>query len=98
MRGEHDQGSGPDVRRGNLRPQVAVADVIDHLHKRKNLVHVPAEARHDDFLYQAASWDKPRRVVAKVEWHKGELLLRVGVITTNQFCSNRCVVKFYNGR
>ena len=25
-----------------------------------------------DFEYQAASWDKPRRVVAKVEWHPGD--------------------------
>ena len=28
---------------------------------------------YDDFQYQAASWDKPRRVVAKIEWHRGEL-------------------------
>ncbi len=26
-----------------------------------------------NFTYQAASWSKPRRVVAKVEWHPGEL-------------------------
>jgi hypothetical protein len=25
------------------------------------------------FSYQAQSWSKPRRVVAKVEWHQGEL-------------------------
>jgi hypothetical protein len=25
------------------------------------------------FSYRAASWDMPRRVVAKVEWHAGEL-------------------------
>jgi hypothetical protein len=25
------------------------------------------------FTYQAWSWKKPRRVVAKVEWHPGEL-------------------------
>ena len=31
----------------------------------------------------AASWDKARRVVAKVEWHQGELLPRVGFIVTN---------------
>ena len=30
---------------------------------------------HAGFLsYQAATWDKPRRVVAKVEWHPGEKL------------------------
>jgi hypothetical protein len=26
------------------------------------------------FTYQAQSWTKPRRVVAKVEWHRGELV------------------------
>ena len=30
------------------------------------------------FEYQARSWDRPRRVVAKVEWHRGELFPRVG--------------------
>src|ERR1019366_8169069 len=30
------------------------------------------------FLYQAASWSKARRVVAKVEFHAGELFPRVG--------------------
>ena len=27
---------------------------------------------HASFSYQAATWSKPRRVVAKVEWHPGE--------------------------
>ena len=36
----------------------------------------------DSFSYQAATWDKPRRVVAKVEWHPGELYPRVGFIVT----------------
>jgi hypothetical protein len=35
------------------------------------------------FLYQAASWSKARRVVAKVEFHAGELFPRVGFIVTN---------------
>ena len=38
---------------------------------------------YDDFWYQAGSWDRPRRVVAKVEWHRGELFPRVGFIVTN---------------
>jgi hypothetical protein len=25
-----------------------------------------------NFTYRAASWSKPRRVIAKVEWHPGE--------------------------
>ena len=36
--------------------------------------------RYDDFWYRAGSWDRARRVVAKVEWHRGELFPRVGFI------------------
>ena len=53
---------------------------------------------HYDFHYQAASWDKPRRVVAKIEHHKGELFPRVGFIVTNLRRPSWRVVKFYNGR
>ena len=35
------------------------------------------------FRYQAEAGPKPRRVVAKVEWHPGELYPRVGFIVTN---------------
>ena len=38
---------------------------------------------YEDFGYQAASWDKPRRMIAKIEWHPGELFPRVGFIVTN---------------
>lgn len=36
----------------------------------------PNEVRRSyaSFSYQAGSWTKPRRVVAKVEWHPGELI------------------------
>ena len=37
---------------------------------------------YDDFWYRAGSWDRARRVVAKVEWHRGELFPRVGFIVT----------------
>ena len=39
--------------------------------------------RYDDFWYRAESWDRARRVVAKVEWYRGELFPRVGFIVTN---------------
>jgi hypothetical protein len=51
-----------------------------------------------DFEYQAASWDKARRVVAKVEWHKDELFPRIGFIVTNLGGGAASVVGFYNGR
>src|SRR5207244_10151841 len=38
--------------------------------------------RFKSFLYQAASWKQARRVVAKVEFHCGELFPRVGFIVT----------------
>ncbi len=53
---------------------------------------------YHDFLYQAGTWDKPRRVVAKIEHHQGELFPRVGFIVTNLRRPSWRVVKFYNGR
>ena len=53
---------------------------------------------YDDFWYQAGSWDRPRRVIAKVEWHQGELFPRVGFIVTNMSAGPEGVVHFYNGR
>jgi hypothetical protein len=50
------------------------------------------------FLYQAKSWDRARRVVAKVEWHNGELFPRVGFIVTNLTRPAKRVVRFYNQR
>jgi len=54
--------------------------------------------RLKSFLYQAASWTTERRVVAKVEFHFGELFPRVGFIVTNFQSSSRAVVRFYNKR
>jgi hypothetical protein len=53
---------------------------------------------YGSFHYQATGWTKARRVVAKVEWHQGELYPRVGFIVTNLTRPNKRVVKFYNGR
>ena len=59
--------------------------------------HKPV-VRFKSFLYQAASWTIARRVVAKVEFHCGELFPRVGFIVTNLALDNRAVVRFYNKR
>jgi hypothetical protein len=50
------------------------------------------------FLYQAESWKTARRVVAKVEFHFGELFPRVGFIVSNLETDSRAVVRFYNKR
>ena len=51
-----------------------------------------------NFSYQAGSWGRKRRVVAKVEWHPGELYPRVGFIVTNLSRPAERVVTFYNQR
>jgi Transposase DDE domain group 1 len=51
-----------------------------------------------NFRYQAGSWNKLRRVIAKVEWHPGELYPRVGFIVTNMVRRAENVVAFYNKR
>jgi Transposase DDE domain group 1 len=46
-------------------------------------------------LYQAAGWKTARRVVAKVEFHFGELFPRVGFVVTNLSLPGRAVIRFY---
>ena len=58
--------------------------------KRKRLYNV--------FQYQAASWDQPRRVIAKIEWHPGELFPMIGFTVTNLPMEPGWVVRFYNQR
>ena len=60
----------------------------------------PNEVRRSyaSFTYRAGSWSRARRVVAKVEWHSGELYPRVGFIVTNMARRAENVVGFYNKR
>ncbi len=66
----------------------------------------PAHVRryYASFSYQAGSWDRKRRVVAKVEWHPGELVPRVGLdplrgsSVTNLSRPAERVTRFYDGR
>jgi len=66
---------------------------IDHLLTRPvgRPSHQPT-VFYESFYYQAKSWDKPRRVVAKVEWHAGKLFPRVGFIVTNLRWKSKYVV------
>jgi len=74
-------------------------DKIEHLLTRP--VGRPPKkpiVQYHSFRYQAASWDIARRVVAKIEWHEGELFPRIGFIVTNLRWKHSNVVKFYNKR
>jgi hypothetical protein len=53
-----------------------------------------ADSHFASFSYHAQK--KTRRVVAKVEWHPGELYPRVGFIVTNLVRPAERVVAFYN--
>jgi hypothetical protein len=72
---------------------------IEHLltRPRGRPSHAPL-VRYRSFQYQAASWDRSRRVIAKIEHHLGELFPRVGFIVTTLTGTNRATVRFYNQR
>jgi hypothetical protein len=75
------EGLGYTIR---LPANRVVQDKIGYLLKRP-VGRPPHEVRRDfaSFSYQAQSWKKSRRVVAKVELHPNELYPRVGFIVTN---------------
>lgn len=72
-----------------------VADLLTRSVGRPS--HKPV-VRFKSFQYQAASWKTARRVVAKIEFHCGELFPRVGFIVTTLEMASRAVVRFYNKR
>jgi hypothetical protein len=90
------EGIGYTIR---LPANTVLQNRIGHLLKRP-IGRPPHEVRrfYPSFTYQAQSWKKPRRVVAKVEWHAGELYPRVGFIVTNLARPAERVVAFYNQR
>jgi hypothetical protein len=82
-----------------LKANAVLEREIEHLLTRPvgRPSHKPKVFYHS-FQYQAKSWQCSRRVVAKVEWHAGELFPRVGFIVTNLNKHSKNVVKFYNCR
>jgi hypothetical protein len=90
------EGMGYAIR---LPTNRVLQERIGYLLKRP-VGRTPHEVRryYASLSYQAQSWTKPRRVVAKVEWHPGELYPRVGFIVTNPARPAERVVTFYNQR
>jgi hypothetical protein len=75
------------ISTGCLADQV-LQERISYLLKRP-VGRPPNEVRrfYTNFTYQAGSWTKPRWVIAKVEWHSGELCPRVGFIGGRSPCT-----------
>src|ERR1700730_9807795 len=90
------EGMGYAIR---LPANRVLQDKICYLLKRP-VGRPPHEVRRSyaSFSYQAQSWKKPRRVVAKVEWHPDELYPRVGFIVTNLARPAERIAAFYNQR
>ena len=82
-----------------LPANTVLQERIAHLLKRP-VGRPPKSVRrlYASFQYQAQTWARERRVIAKVEWHPGELYPRVGFIVTNLRRPPARVVAFYNGR
>jgi hypothetical protein len=47
--------------------------------------------RYTSFHYRVKSWSKARRIVAKIEFHPGELFPKIGFIVTNRSLPNERV-------
>ena len=90
------EGIGYTIR---LPANRVLQERIEYLLKRP-VGRPPHEVRryYASFGYQAQSWNKSRHVVAKVEWHPGELYPRVGFIVSNLARSPEGIVAFYNQR
>ena len=73
--------------------------MIAHLLSRP-VARPPHELRrlYASFRYQAQTWIRSRRLIAKVESHPGELYPRVGFLVTNLCRPPERVVAFYNQR
>ena len=80
--------------KSNSRLEELVADAVKSIKKDKQKIVTV----YKDFSYQAASWDKARRIIAKIEQYPDELFPRVGFIVTSLGWQDKKVVKFYNKR
>jgi putative NIF3 family GTP cyclohydrolase 1 type 2 len=53
---------------------------------------------YGEFLYQAGSWDYPRRVVCKIEKHTGQIVHMNAFIVTNMSLTPEQAIRFYSNR
>ena len=80
-----------------LRVNLVLQSWIVHLLKRP-VGRTPKGVKrvYGDFEYLAVSWEKPRRVITKVERHPGKLFPRVGFVVTNLPIQANWIIQFYN--
>ncbi|RJP29894.1 MAG: IS1380 family transposase [Actinobacteria bacterium] len=82
-----------------IKANARLEEHIEHLMTRPvGRPSTKPKVHYHGFSYRAGSWDRSRRVIAKIEWHQGELFPRVGFIVTNLSRVAKNVVRFYNQR
>ena len=77
----------------NLR--ALASDIEDHLFEMTQQDEISYAVAYGEFMYQAGSWDYPRRVVCKVEKPTDQLVHLFTFIVTNMDSSPEDIVRFY---
>nr|WP_094763077.1 transposase [Dethiosulfatibacter aminovorans] len=73
-------------------------DLADEFWKTLGNDYSKNHVMYDEFYYQANSWQKPLRVICRLERAAGELLPRITFIVTTIKVFSNAVVKAYNKR
>ncbi len=82
-----------------IKANARLEEHIEHLMARPvGRPSLKPKVLYHDFSYRAGSWNRPRRIIAKIEWHQGELFPRIGFIVTSLSRVAKNVVRFYNQR
>lgn len=71
------------------------SDIEDHLMEITKKDQVSYAVTYGEFMYQAGSWDYPRRVVCKVEKPTDQLVHMFTFIVTNMDSSPEDIIRFY---
>ena len=77
----------------NLR--ALAPDIEAHLFEMTQKDKISYAAAYGEFMYQAGSWDYPRRVVCKIEKPADQLVHLFTFIVTNMDSSPEDIVRFY---
>ena len=84
--------------KSNKRLASMAQDLENQIGSRIPLNNGAPHVFYKEITYKAASWNKPRRVIVKLERPEGELLFNYSFIVTNLSYRPRNIVKFYQNR
>ena len=79
----------------NKKLMKCASHLCDELAKITEKNHIDYAVVYGEFLYQASSWEYPRRVVCKVEKHTNQLVQMHTFVVTNMDSAPQDVIKFY---